>query len=61
MGFIVGSSPVLWQEGAVKAEQITTFVDQGDTVEHVDTAEEKVVGVDQIIIDLGILTYKCTK
>ena len=61
MGFIDGSGPVLWQEGTLEVEQITTLVDQGDAVEHVNTAEEKVVGIDQIIIDLGILTYKCTK
>ena len=56
MGVIVGSAPALGQEGAVEVEKITTPVHQGNAVEHVNTAEEKVVGVDQIIIDLRILT-----
>jgi hypothetical protein len=61
VGVIVGSGPVLRQEGAFEVEQVTTTVHQGNAVEHVDTAEEKVMGVDQIIIDLRILTYNHIK
>ena len=58
MGFIVRRGPVLREEGTLEVEQFTTFVDERHAVEHVYAAEEEVMGVDQVIVDLRVLTWR---
>ena len=52
------------KEGTFWIEEITALVHESSAVEHVNTAQEEVMRIDQVIIDLGILTcvYKrCNK
>ena len=53
---VASGGPVFWQERAVRFEEISSLVDQSDAVEHVNAAEEEMMRVDQVVVDLGVLT-----
>ena len=55
MWVIGGGRPVVWEEGGVKSEEIFSFVDESNAVEHVDAAEKEVVRVHEVIINLRVL------
>ena len=45
------------EEGAVWVEQVPPLAGHRGTEQHVHAAEEEVVGVDEIIVDLRVLPY----